>query len=101
MSRRTLRRGAGALILAAGVLLPQASWGLDLQVPPGGRGALSALEWTGWSDLWSFFTGALPKNRGSIDPDGEPVPSGSTQAAPAPTAPDPASENRGGIDPDG
>jgi hypothetical protein len=48
-----------------------------------------------------LLSGALAKNRASIDPNGEPGPSESTQTAPAPTAPDSGGENRGGIDPDG
>ena len=102
MSRRSLRHGAGALILAAGVLLPQMAWGQGLQLPPpGSRGALSAFEWTGWSGLRSFLSGVPAKNRGGIDPNGEPGPSDSTQTAPAPTPPDSGGDNRGSIDPDG
>jgi hypothetical protein len=101
MSRRSLRHGAGAVILAAGVLLPQTAWGQRVQIPPpGSGGALSALERTGWSDLWNFLTGALAKNRASIDPNGEPEPSESTQTAPAPTPPN-SGDNRASIDPDG
>lgn len=100
MSRSSLRHGAGALILAAGVLLPQTAWGHGLQFPPpGSRGAVSALEWTGWSGLWSFLSDSWSKNRAGIDPNGEPGPSESTQAAPTP--PDSGGENRAGIDPDG
>ena len=102
MSRSSLRRGAGALILAAGVLLPQMAWGQGLQIPPpGSRGALSVLEWSGWSDLWSFLSDPWSKNRASIDPNGEPAPSENTQAAPAPTPPDSGGDNRAGIDPNG
>lgn len=101
MSRRSLRHGAGAVILTAGVLLPQMAWGQELQIPPpGSRGALTLLG-AGWSDLWSFLSGALAKNRAGIDPNGEPGPSESTQTAPIPTTPDPGGDNRASIDPDG
>lgn len=103
MNRRSIRRGLGTAILAA-ALLPQASWGQGLPLP-GSRDAAPLLEsWTGWSGLWDLFLGTVartgPKNRGSIDPNGDPTESQTTTPS-APTDPTSSRDNRGSIDPDG
>lgn len=87
MTRRPLRLWTGALLVAAALLLPQATiaQGLPFTLPAEARGGLSAL----WGFFVGIFQGDEADNRGTIDPEG---------LAATDT---PESDNRWSIDPDG
>lgn len=106
MSRRSLRRGLGTLVLIAGALLPQTAWGQGSLLSPASRGTAPILDqWPGWSSFWGFLTGVFPstqsKNRASIDPNGEPNESQPVPSPPASAASGTSGDNRASIDPDG
>jgi hypothetical protein len=117
MSRRHFGRRTVAVVLALGLLLPAASWarGFDL---PSAAGPGAGL----WELLAGLFSGDWTKNRGQIDPNGQPQgntdpagaaknrasidpngqPQGSSEpAAPGQVDPDSGTDNRAGIDPNG
>lgn len=87
MSRRHFGRRTGAVVLALVLLLPAASWARGFELPS------AAGPWAGLRELLAgLFPGDWTKNRGQIDPDGQPQ--GNTEPAGA-------AKNRASIDPDG